>query len=494
MKPSTPPPSHGLLRVLGPVLGTAIVVGTVIGSGVFKKPQMVAANVHFFALTIGVWIAGGIFVMLGALSYAEVVVLYPRAGGNYVFLREAYGRLVSFLSGWVEFFVTRSASIAALATIFTESLNDVLKNSAFEQVAGLPAGTHLSFWQQRALTVAVIVALAGVNILGVKWGGVLQLFITLVKVGSLLAIIVLPFVAYAIANPSANVPSPDSRLLSPVWPSSSSAFDMKMLVGIGTALLGVQWAYHGWQNISQVAEEVRNPQRNVPVSLLLGVGIIMAVYVGANVAYALILPQSEMAELKDTPVVTAFGLRLLGQLGAAAASATVMISVFGALNGNILVGPRLPYAMSADGLAPRPMAAIHPTFHTPAVATVVQTVWSVTLVVGAAVLTEFNLFLDPNESHFDLMTNFAMFGALIFETLAVLSIFVFRRRYPDAARPYRCLGYPVVPALYILFPLYVLTSVFLDSPGKALVGVGFILLGLVVYFVLGLNREAKPEG
>jgi basic amino acid/polyamine antiporter, APA family len=193
-------------------------------------------------------------------------------------------------------------------------------------------------------------------------------------------------------------------------------------------------------------------------------------------------------------VVTVSVPRLLGQLGAAAASATVMISVFGALNGNILVGPRLPYAMSADGLAPRPMAAIHPTFHTPAVATVVQTVWSVTLVIGAAVLTEFNLFLDPNESHFDLMTNFAMFGALIFETLAVLSIFVFRRRYPDAARPYRCLGYPVVPALYILFPLYVLTSVFLDSPGKAMVGIGFIGLGLVVYFVLGLNREAKPEG
>jgi basic amino acid/polyamine antiporter, APA family len=494
MKPSTPPPASGLVRVLGPVLATAIVVGTVIGSGVFKKPQMVAANVHYFALTIGVWIIGGVFVMLGALSYAEVVVLYPRAGGNYVFLREAYGRLVSFLYGWVDFFVIRSASIAALATIFTESLNDVLRNPALQQAAGLPSGTELSYWQQRLLTVAVICGLAVVNVRGVKWGGVLQLFITLVKVGSLLAIIVLPFVAYAVAHPSPNVPAPapDATLLDPVWPSNWNAIDLRMLVGIGTALLGVQWAYHGWQNISPVAEEVRNPRRNIPLSLLLGVGIIMAVYVGANVAYSLILPRDDMAHMQDTPVVTAFGLKLLGPLGAAAASAAVMCSVFGALNGNILVGARLPYAMSEDGLAPGPLSAVHPRFHTPAVAIVVLTVWSVLLVVGAAVLTEFNLLLDPKESHFDLMTNFAMFGALIFETLAVLSIVVFRKRYPDAERPYRCVGYPVVPALYILFPLYVLVSVFLASPGKALVGVGFILLGAAVYYLLGLNGTPRP--
>jgi amino acid transporter len=493
MKPSSPQPAPGLVRVLGPVLGTAIVVGTVIGSGVFKKPQMVAANVHYFGLTIGVWIAGGVFVMLGALSYAEVVVLYPRAGGNYVFLKEAYGRLVGFLYGWVDFFVIRSASIAALATIFTESLNDVLRNQAFQQAVGLHSGTQLTFWQQRGLTVAVITGLALVNLRGVKWGGVLQLLITLVKVGSLLAIIVLPFVAYAVANPSAAVPAPDTGLLHPVWPSSATAIDLPMLVGIGTALLGVQWAYHGWQNISPVAEEVRNPQRNVPLSLLLGVGVIMALYVGANVAYSLILPATDMAGMSDTPVVTAFGLKLLGPLGAAAASAAVMCSVFGALNGNILVGARMPYAMSEDGLAPRPLSEVHPRFHTPAVAIVVLSVWSVLLVVGAAALTEFNLLLDPRESHFDLMTNFAMFGALIFETLAVLSIFVFRKRYPDAARPYRCIGYPVVPALYILFPLYVLTSVFFDSPGKALVGIGFILLGAVVYFVLGLNRPRPCE-
>jgi amino acid transporter len=477
---------------LGPVLGTAIVVGTVIGSGVFKKPQQVAANVESFGLTIGVWIIGGVFVMLGALTYAEVVVLYPRAGGNYVFLREAYGRLVAFLNGWVDFFVIRSASIAALATIFTESLNDVLKNEAFQQAVGLPQGTFLGFWEQRALTVAVIVGLAFVNVLGVKWGGVVQLLITLVKVGSLLAIIVLPFVAYAALRADPGVPAPDPTLLRPYWPSNLNAIDLALLVGVGKALLGVQWAYHGWQNIGPVAEEVRDPQRNVPLSLLLGVAIIMALYVGANVAYSLILPREAMATMIDTPVVTQFGLKLLGPLGAAAASAAVMCSVFGALNGNLLVGPRLPYAMSEDGLAPRPLSAVHPRFHTPAVAILVLTLWSVLLVVAAGVGTETG-YLDPKESHFDLMTDFAMFGALIFETLAVLSIFVFRKRYPNAERPYRCIGYPVVPALYILFPIYVLTCVFLGSPGKAMIGVGFIGLGAIVYYALGLHRNQSRD-
>ena len=261
-------------------------------------------------------------------------------------------------------------------------------------------------------------------------------------------------------------------------------------MGVGKALLGVQWAYHGWQNIGPVAEEIRRPQRNIPLSLLGGVAIIMTLYIGANVAYSLILPRSQMAKMTNTPVATEFGKALLGPLGAAAASAAVMCSVFGALNGNLLVGARLPFAMSEDGLAPRALSLVHPRFRTPAVAILVLMLWSVLLVLAAAVGTRTG-YLDARESHFDLMTDFAMFGALIFETLAVLSIFVFRKRYPNAERPYRCIGYPVVPALYILFPIYVLTCVFLGSPGKAMVGVGFILLGALVYYLLGLNQRLR---
>src|SRR5712692_1117515 len=179
-------PQPSLVRALGPLMATAVVVGTVIGSGIFKKPQAVAACVPYSGLAALAWVLIGLLVLLGALAYAEVAVLWPRAGGNYVFLREGYGRLAGFLWGWVEFWIIRGASLAALATIFTESLHDVLRNQAFQEAFGLELGSEpLAFWPQIWLTVAVILALALVNVLGVRWGGLLQLFITTVKVGSL---------------------------------------------------------------------------------------------------------------------------------------------------------------------------------------------------------------------------------------------------------------------------------------------------------------------
>jgi amino acid transporter len=468
-------------------MATAIVVGTVIGSGVFKKPHAIARAVPDSGLVAVVWILGGVLVLLGALSYAEVAVLYPRAGGNYVFLREGYGRLAGFLWGWVEFWIIRSASLAALATVFTESLNDVFGNESFQQLVGLPTGARLDFWGQRIVTVAVLLGLALVNIRGTTWGGGLQVAITLVKVGSLVGIALLPFILLARAAPSPGGVTPSSANLQPVWPSDGAI----SLTGLGSALLGVLWAYHGWMNIAPVAEEVRNPQRNLPLALLLGVGTIIVLYLSANLAYYMTMPGKEMAAdaMKDTPVATAFARNLLGPIGVLLASTAIMCSVFGALNGNLLVGPRLLYAMGEDGLAPRVLREIHPRYQTPAAAIAVLAAWAVLLVLGVAVLTEFGL-LDPRKSHFDRLTDFAMFGAVIFETLAVLSIFMFRRRLPDVERPYRCPGYPFVPALYCVLPAFVLCNMFFAEPVEALAGLGFIAAGALVYFVLGLARTA----
>jgi amino acid transporter len=491
MKPSSSS-GPGLVRALGPLMATAVVVGTVIGTGVFKKPQSVAENVPYFGLAALVWVGGGLLALLGALAYGEVCVLLPRAGGNYVFLREAYGRLAGFLWGWVEFWIIRSASMAALATIFTESLHDVLINDAFRATLGLPPGARLGFWTQQGITVGVLMALAVVNVLGVRWGGVVQLLVTLVKVGSLVAIAVLPFLAIGPAEAA-----PSVERLRPFWPSSWSAVP---IAGLGTAFLGVLWAYHGWMNIAPVAEEVRRPQRNLPLALLAGVVLLILLYLGANLAYYLVVPQEEMAGLKDTTVATEFCKRLLGPLGAAAASAAIMCSTFGALNGNLLVGPRLLYAMGEDGLAPRALRAVHPRFRTPVWAILTLAAWSALLVLGGAALTKYRLpilsvdgwSLDLNvpagKSLFDLLTDFAMFGAVIFETLAVVSIFVFRRKWPNAERPYRCLGYPVVPALYVLLPAFILSNMVVRQRLEVLSGVGFILVGVAVYFVLGLGR------
>lgn len=475
----------GLVRALGPSMATAVVVGTVVGSGIFKKPQAIAEHVPNFGLAAMLWVLGGVLVLLGALAYAEVAVLLPRAGGNYVFLREAYGRLAGFLWGWVDFCIIRSASLAALATIFTESLHDILRNPAFQQAVGLPSGTHLGFWPQRLMTVSVLAVLAWVNIRGVRWGGLVQLLITIAKVGSLLAIAVLPFLVLAdwLSAPV----QPDFGNLRPIWPDD---WRQVSLGGLGSAFLGVLWAFHGWQNISPVAEEVRRPQRNLPLALLGGVAIIIALYLSANLAYSLAIPAEQMAKLKQTSVATEFGLRLLGPLGAAAASAAVMASVFGALNGNLLVGPRLLFAMGDDGLAPRALGVVHSRYRTPALAITVLAAWSALQIVTVALLTWFG-WLQESKSHFDRLTDFAMFGAVVFETLAVLSIFVFRRRRPEAERPYRCPGYPLVPALYAILPAFIAINMFMreETIVEAMAGIGFVALGTAVYGILGLGRR-----
>jgi amino acid transporter len=263
--------------------------------------------------------------------------------------------------------------------------------------------------------------------------------------------------------------------------------------GFLTAMVGVIWAYHGWMNIGSVAEEIKNPKRNIPLSLLLGQGIIILLYLGANFAYFLVIPHAEMKTLKDTTVATEFSLRLLGPVGGILTAAAVGISVFGALNGNILVGPRLLYAMGEDNLAPRWLRAVHPSYQTPAVATLVLCGWSSLLVVLVAFLLQnplpkFELFgktLDLNfpagKSGFDVITDFAMFGAVALETLTVQSIFVFRWKYPDAARPYRCIGYPVVPALYGLIMAAVWVNMFVGQKTESLVGIGFMIAGTLIY-------------
>lgn len=487
MSTASPKLQPGLVRALGPFMATAVVVGTVIGSGVFKKPQVVAEHLPSFGWAALVWVLVGVLAFLGALTLAEVAVLFPRAGGNYVFLREGYGRMAGFLWGWVEFWIIRSASLAALATIFTESFHDVLR----QFLGHAPGTTLLGYWEQRLLTVGILVTLGWVNIRGVRWGGGLQLVVTIAKVGSLVAIALLPWVILALGRP---IPP------SPVDPRPAP-LEESFLGGLGTAFLAVLWAYHGWMNIAPVAEEVHHPQRNIPLALLGGTAIVIALYLGANLAYYQVIPIPEMAGLKgkDTSVATVFGYRLLGPLGGVAISAAIMCSVFGSLNGNLLVGPRLLYAMGDDGLAPRALRRVHPRYHTPALAIAVETAWACLLVLGVAFLTRTlpyvaaQLHFDrlagalgtlEGKDHFDILTDFAMFGAVIFETLAVATIFVFRRRYPDGERPYRCWGYPVVPILYMIIPAFILGNMFRHQWLEAGVGVAFIALGAGVYALI----------
>jgi amino acid transporter len=470
-----------LPRVLGPTMATAIVIGTVIGSGVFKKAPSVSRDVHEFGLVVLAWVLVGVLALLGALALAEVAVLLPRAGGNYVFLKEGYGRWAGFLWGWVEFWIIRSASIAALATIFTEQLHAILR---------LARGVNdnvLTSWHEVGITITVIVVLALVNARGTRLGGGLQVLITSVKVASLLLIALLPFlVAGLTSQPRAR---PTTEYITPLWPADWGAVNWSLF---GGALIGVFWAYHGWMNIAPVAEEVREPQRNIPLALFAGIFTIIVLYVSANVAYYLVLPREEILNLGGRTVAAEFAFKLLGSAGLLVASAAVMISVFGALNGNLLVGPRLLFAMGRDGLAPAALAKLHPRYQTPAIAQMVLACWSVLLVAGVGVLLQSEII--SNKDPFDVLTDFAMFGAISFETLAVSSIFVLRRRYPvdQVQIPYRCPLYPFLPIVYVSAMTTVLVNMFTTQPFEALTGVGFIGVGAVLFFALGLQRT-PPE-
>jgi basic amino acid/polyamine antiporter, APA family len=483
---AAPATGPALARVLGPWMATALVIGTVIGSGVFKKPQAVAVQVPEFGLAMLAWVLVGLLALIGALALAEVAVLLPRAGGNYVFLREGYGRWAGFLWGWVEFWIIRSASIAALATIFTESLHDILR-----QVRAAEAGMDvLHYWERHGVTVAVIAVLGWINLRGTRLGGALQVVVTSVKALSLLALAVLPFVILGLVNEPRLRPGLDN--LTPLWPADWGAVNWS---NFGSALVSVLWAYHGWMNIAPVAEEVRQPSRNLPLALIGGTLTVIALYLTVNFAYGLVIPHDDMVGLRDRTVAGEFCVRLLGPVGLVLASAAVMLSVFGSLNGNLLVGPRLLYAMAHDELAPRALGKLHPRYRTPALAEMVLAGWSILLVVGSAALVEYPLpllalgswTLDLNLPRgvmpFDVLTDYAMFGAVWFETLAVASIFPLRWRFPPArvALPYRCWGYPWLPALYVIVMAAVLGNMFVTKRTESLFGLGFVALGAAVY-------------
>ena len=345
-----------------------MVVGSVIGSGIFMVPATVARDVPFVGGIALVWIIGGLFSLAGALTLAELGAMLPRAGGLYVYLREAYGPRPAFLFGWTEFWVIRTGSMATLAAAFARY---------FGQLVAAPEGVRTEVWQAGA-AVAAIAIVATVNVLGTALGGRLQVAGTAIKVGGIAALIALPIA----------VGGADPANLAPVWPR---AFDGSMLTGMMTAMVGVLWAYDGWVNLTPLAEEVREPGRNIPRALLLGMASLIAIYLATTLAYHLVLSLPEVAASStdrgaEGAVAARYCSKLVGRWGVVAISILVMSSIFIALNGNALTGPRAYFAMARDGLFPATLCRIHPRFQTPAHAVVAQAVWAILLTVAGTAL------------------------------------------------------------------------------------------------------------
>ncbi len=459
----------------------AIVVGTVIGTGVFKKARAVSEAVPESGPAIGAWVIVGLLTLCGALALSEVAALFPQTGGNYVFLREAYGRLFGFLWGWVEFWFLRVASCAALASVFTESLHDVLKLS-------LGSEEVLGFWGRQSVAAGMVLGLGLLAARGMRLGATVQVALTSVKVGTLIAVLLLPLIVIGfIADPPTQ---PDLARLQPVWPSDWSAFNVG---AFALAMVAVMWPYNGWSNAATVAGEVREPQRNIPLGFIGAVLLLIVLYSSVNASYYLWIGGAEMAKLTDTPVATAAATRALGSFGTLAASAAIMISVFGAVAGNMLVGPRGIFALSRDGLAPEALSHVHPRYQTPLIATLLLTVLTVVFIFAVAGYARSGWASNPDKPPFDVITDFVVFGAGALETLAVASIFRFRYTHPPAVvkLPFRCPGYPLVPGVFVACMTAVLVNMFLEkqSRDEALIGVGFIVIGAAVYAAVLRPRQ-----
>jgi APA family basic amino acid/polyamine antiporter len=491
-------PSHGLVRALGPWIATAVVVGNVIGSGIFLKPGNIAAESGHFGVIISVWVFGGLLCILGALCFAELATMYPQAGGLYVYLREAYGRPVAFLFGWTEVFFGKPASIGALSVAFAGSLNLALGGVFLPTV-------------QVMLAVGLIGTMAVVNIVGVLWGGRLQLAVTVVKALFLALVAIVPFAITPWVGEAIDV----ANYRTTVAPRQSG-----MAAQVGVVLLAVMWAYNGWHGITPLAEEVRQPERNLPRALFWGIGILITLYVAANFAYHGVLSMSEMKAAGDHAAEQMLK-KLFGQTGLAAMSAVIMCSTFGAINTNLLQAPRITFAMGRDNVFFRSLGSVHATFRTPSIAIVIMAAMSMVLVLAVAVgkwlVTDVEVGgavvaasggIDPttsqqllprvieslrSDSLFSLLTNLVIFSASIFYMLGVLAVIVLRFRQPDHPRPYKTWGYPFVPAIFSIVYVWFVMQIYQSNPLESRTGVIFIALGVPVYYAYRYSTKS-PKG
>jgi len=449
-----------LKRDLGPWAAASIVIGTVIGSGIFLVPHDMILRVGTPGWVFVVWIFGGLLTLAGALSYAELAAAIPEAGGEYAYLREAYGPLWGFLYSWTQMWVAKSGSIATLATGFFYYLANFFPalDGVFYRLP-LPLGPHGSpldlRWGQ-LLAIGLIAALAWLNYFGVKLGGDVQVAVTTVKVVLIAGIVV---AGLGFGSPHAAAPVSAVPLTA---------------AGFFAALVAALWAYDGWNNVAMVASEVRDPQRNLPRALIGGTLAVIAIYLLANAAYFRVLSPVEVGA--SPRVAGEMMRRILGSAGAGGVSIAAMISIFAALNGSILTGSRVPYAAARQGYFFRAIARVDEKHRTPGVSILALSAWSALLVLSG--------------SYRQLFT-YVIFASWILYGMATAAVIVLRIKRPDLPRPYRTFGYPVVPILFVLVAGVFIISTLWDSPRESIMGIALILLGLPFYAYWSHRRSGS---
>lgn len=464
---SQPPAAPALSERLGLYTATMIVIGSMVGSGIFKKPATMAAQLGSPLLLLGIWTLAGLLTLSGALSNAEIAGVIAGVGGQYVYFRRIYNDFTGYLYGWSVFSVIQTGSIASIAYVFAEyagyfvelpRLDPSWERLSVELLGGAIRIEPFLQLGVKLLTVACILTLTTVNVLGVVVGGTVQNILTTFKLAAIAAVVVAAFGLGELGG--------GSLASEAIGASTASLADpLALLRSLGLALSGAFWAYDGWNNITYVAGEVREPKRTIPRALLLGTVAVVAVYTLTNVAYLYVLPLDQMAR---SGLVAADVLRrVVGDTGGALISFLVMVSTFGTVNGTTLASARVSFAMARDGLFFRSLGRVSPRFHTPARALIVQGLWASALVFSGT---------------FDQLTDMLIFVSWIFYALGACGVFVLRRREPDAPRPYRVWGYPWVPAAFVLVAVAYVVLTLRENPRDSLFGLLLVGLGLPGYF------------
>ncbi|MEM9460250.1 MAG: amino acid permease [Myxococcota bacterium] len=444
-----------LPRRLGLASAAAVIIGSTIGSGIFRTPAVVADRLDAVELFLGAWVLGGVVAVAGALTFSELAAMMPRSGGVYVFLRRAYGRPVAFLFGWTQLLVLRPASYGAISITSSDYLLRV-----FSIDGGIAAAAGLTRAQ---LLAGVLVALVGwINYRGIERGAWVQNVSTLLKMAALVALVVLGL--SSLGSTSAVAPPP------------SDAASLSVLSAFGLAMVPILWSYDGWSDAVYVSGEVRDPQRTLPRALLLGAGLVALLYLAVTVAYLLVVPLSAMpgSDLIAADVAAA----VIGPVGVVLVSGAVALSTFGTLNGTMMTGPRIFYAMAEDGLFFRGLARVQPRYGTPGGAI------ALSVVLGVAFVSV--------RSFAQLADQFVI-GIWPFYALGVAAVFVLRRREPDAVRPYQTWGYPVVPAVFLVAAVFLLGNYLLREPWTVAANMAVLLSGLPVYYVWSARRRADSR-
>ena len=445
-------PEPGLKRQIGLFDATMIMVGIVIGSGIFLSTGIVASSIPSAGLILLAWTVGGLLTLGGAFTYAELGAAMPEAGGQYVYIQKAYGELPAFLFGWIFFFAYMTGGIAILAMAFAEYLSYFFPVLSMDNVLFTVWIEPLSLSAGELLGIGGIFLFTLVNIFGVGLGKTVQNVLTIVKLGTIFLFVGLAF--------TIGKTMPMDILAVP--PELSFG---QVVTGFIVALVAVSWAFDGWNNINFIAGEITNPQRNITLTLILGTLIITVIYFLMNVVYLMSIPVSEMAGVYRVAELSASAL--FEGKAAAFVSVAVLISVLGALNASILAGARVYYAMARDGLFFSRAARIHPRFKTPAFALLIQAVWSCVLILSG---------------NLEQIVTYSIFVAIIFWVAGAASLFTLRKKFPDMPRPYKAWGYPVVPILFILASVVILIVTLLEAPAESFLGLGLIALGVPAYF------------